>query len=109
MKKVNWRWEYGVYVPFCPYCDEVAYEKDRCVFCGKDYEWVEGEYDETIVNMGEYTAVQCTNNHIHIYKGNKMVLHSSCTEKKTEDDLREMLADYKAANKNHEEEDRSDG
>ena len=94
MKKVKWRWDWGVYVPFCPYCDEPAYEKDHCVFCNKPYEWVEGKHKATIVNVGEYTVVQCTNNHIHIYKDEHMVMHASCTKKKTEDELREMVAVY---------------
>lgn len=92
--KVNWRWDWGVYVPFCPYCDEPAYEKDHCVFCNKPYEWVAGEYKDTIVSVGEYTVVQTTNNNIHIYKGERLVMHSICTKKKTEDELKEMVAHY---------------
>ena len=94
MRKVKWRWDMGVYVPFCPYCDELAHEKNRCVFCNKPYEWVEGKHKETIVTVGEYTVVQATNNHIHIYKGERMVLHASCTKKKTEDELKEMVSHY---------------
>lgn len=94
MKKVKWRWDYGVYVPLCPYCGELAYEKDHCVFCNKEYEWVEGEHKGTIVNVGEYTVVQATNNHIHIYKGERMVRHASCTKKMTEEELKEMVAHY---------------
>ena len=99
-QKVNWRWDWGVYVPFCPYCDEPAYEQDHCVFCNREYEWVEGKHKATIVNVGEYTVVQCTNNHIHIYKDGRMVMHASCTKKKTEDELKEMVSAYEMLCKN---------
>lgn len=32
MKEIVWRCEYGVYVPFCPYCDEPAYERASVPF-----------------------------------------------------------------------------
>lgn len=89
--KVNWRWDMGVYVPFCPYCDELAYEKDHCVFCNREYEWVEGEHKSTIVEVGEYIVVQATNNHIHIYKDGRIIGHVSCTKKMTEDELIKAL------------------
>lgn len=94
MKKVKWRWEYGVYVPFCPYCNEPAYEQGYCVFCNNHYEWVEGKHKPTIVTVGEYTVVQGTGKHIHIYKGEEMVFHASCTKKKTEDELKEFVEYY---------------
>ena len=87
IKEVEWMWEYGVYIPFCPYCGEPAYEKDSCYFCGKPYKYVEGEYKPTEVQCGEYTVVQNTNNHIHIYKDDSMVMHIQCTVKKTEEEF----------------------
>ena len=100
MKKVKWRWDMGVYVPFCPYCDELAYEEDHCVFCGKKYKWVEGEYKPTVVvGQDGYTAVQSTNNHIIVYKDDQMVMHSSCDVKKTEDELREHIEFVKGLRK----------
>ena len=65
MKKVNWKWDYGVYVPFCPYCDEPAYEKDHCCFCNKPYEWVNGE----------------------------LISHISCTKKFNKTELKELLVE----------------
>lgn len=94
MRKVKWRWDYGCYVCFCPYCDEPAYEKDRCAFCGKPYKWVEPKHKPTIVEVGEYTIIQATNNHIQIYKGEQMVMHASCTAKKTDEELRQMVEVY---------------
>ena len=92
MKKVKWQWDYGIYVPFCPYCDEPAYEKDKCFACGKPYEWVEGKYKDTIIKHGEYTIVQATNNHISIYKNGEFIHHAQCDKKMTE---KEMLGHIK--------------
>ena len=94
MKKVKWQWEYGVYGCFCPYCNEWAYEKDKCVFCGKPYIWVEPKYKETIIDVGEHRIVQCTNNHIHIYKNGEFVFHAQYTKKLTEQELKQYLEDY---------------
>ena len=95
LKPIKWKWDYGVYVPFCPYCGEPAYEKDKCFSCGKSYKWVEGEYKPTEVQVGEYLVVQATNNHVHIYKDGNMVFHSQCDKKFTEDELREHVDFYK--------------
>ena len=94
MKEVVWKWEYGVYVPFCPYCGEPAYEQDSCTFCGEPYQWVEGEFKPTKVTRGEYTVVQATNRHIHIYKNGKMVLHSHGNKKLTEEELLKEIDFY---------------
>lgn len=93
-KKIKWAWDFSVYVPFCPYCNEMASYEDRCAFCGKEYEWVEPQYKPTIVEVGEYTVTQATNNHISITKDNKLIFHASCTEKKTEEELKEFVDYY---------------
>lgn len=95
MKKVKWRWDYECYVPLCPYCNEYAYEKDHCVFCKKEYKWV-GKSKERIVVEGDYTIVQASNNHIHVYKGERMVLHVSCTKKKSKRKLKKFADVCKA-------------
>lgn len=105
MKKIKYRWDMGVYVAFCPYCDELVYEKDRCVFCGKPYEYVEGKHKPTIVEEDEYTIVQATNNHIQIYKDGRMVMHMSCRKKKTEDELRSTIELYESLSRKGAEED----
>ena len=105
-KKIIWRWDWEVYMPFCPYCNEPAYEKDKCVFCGKPYEWVEPKYKDTIIEQGEYTIIQATNNHISIYKNGEFVYHASCTKKKTEEELLEHLKwfeDFAVKNESEEE------
>lgn len=94
IKKILWRWDWGVYVPFCPYCDEPAYYRDYCFDCGKPYIWVDGKYKPKEVYKGEYTAVQSTNKHIAIYKGDHLVMHSQCNEEKTEEELLRMIDRY---------------
>lgn len=91
MNEVIWRWDYGVYVPFCPYCDEPAYEKEACCFCGKPYKWTDGEFKPTEVRRGEYTVIQSTNNHISIYKSDELISHINCNKKKSEEELTELL------------------
>lgn len=95
LKPIKWKWDYGVYVPFCPYCGEPAYEKNKCFSCGKPYKWVEGEYKPTEVQVGEYLVVQATNNHVHIYKDGNLVFHSQCSRKLTEEELRKQVDFYK--------------
>ena len=36
-RPINWREEYGTVYPFCPACDEFAYDLNRCVFCGQPF------------------------------------------------------------------------
>ena len=38
-----------------------------------------------------YTAIQAANHHIMVYKNDRIVMHSSCNVKKTEDELREHI------------------
>lgn len=52
IKQIEWRWESGWYEPCCPYCNEIAYEKDECFFCHKPYRWVEGEYGPVKFDVG---------------------------------------------------------
>lgn len=36
---VNWHPDFGdgIEYPHCPVCDELAYQKDHCVFCGRRF------------------------------------------------------------------------
>ncbi len=96
LKKVLWQKDWGAYAPFCPYCSEYAYEKDHCVFCGKKYEWDEPKNvpKPTIVEHKGFTIIQTTNNHLQMYKDNRIVMHASCTTKMTEDELRAEVDRY---------------
>jgi hypothetical protein len=93
IKDVAWHREYNdTLYPFCPYCDEFAYEKDHCVFCGKKYRWVSNKESEpTIVEQDGYRAVQVGNGHVHIYTGERWVYYASCTTKMSEDELRNHI------------------
>jgi hypothetical protein len=73
MKKVKWMWDWECYVPFCPYCYEIAYEKDHCVFCKKEYKWVDKSKIRK-VTVGKYTVVQASNKHITIMKDGEIVI-----------------------------------
>lgn len=97
IKEIVWHSEFGEgEYPFCPYCDEFAYEEDHCVFCQKPYKWVEGSKKTKCVEVGEYTVYQGTSNHIAIYKDGRCVYHAQCTAEKTEDELRTHVEFYKS-------------
>jgi hypothetical protein len=100
MKKVKWTWDWGVYVPLCPYCNEFAYEKDHCVFCDKKYKWVEGEIKPTVIEHNGYTIVQATNNHIQVYEEGRLIYTASCTKKMSEEELKEQVAFIERLRKN---------
>lgn len=97
IKKVIWESEFDpdTKYPFCPYCREPAYEQDHCVFCGKPYEWVEGDGETTIVEVGEYTIVQASNHHIQLVKNGNIVMHAQCTKRLTEEELKKEIELYK--------------
>ena len=90
MKKVKWRWDMGCYIPFCPFCGEPAYEKDRCTFCNKEYKWAD-KSKERKVTVGDYTIIQTSNKHITIVKGDRRVMHASCTKRMSKRRLRKMV------------------
>ena len=99
IKEVVWHSEYGEGLyPFCPYCDEFAYEEDHCVFCKKPYKWVESPIKDTIVKVGNLTAVQTSGNDIYISTEKGMVAHMSCTKRLTEEELKEIVGRYKNEN-----------
>ena len=89
--EVQWQWDYGVYIPFCPYCNEPAYDEKICFNCGKEYKWVEGKHKSTVIHHKGYTIAQATNNHVTITKNGDLISHSQCIEKLSEDDLKAMV------------------
>ena len=93
MKKVAWLDEGdGGKYPFCPYCNEFAYEKKQCVFCGKPYRWWEPwRYKTRTVTVGDYTVGQASNNHVMIAKDGCMVYHASCNKRMSRRALRRLV------------------
>lgn len=91
MQSVNWRWEFGLCVPFCPYCDELAYEHDSCVFCGRKYKYTESPAKDTRVVVGGYTVTQLSNNAVYVTKGDRIVMHASSAKKMTEEELKGVV------------------
>ena len=91
MKDVIWRWDYGLCMPFCPYCDEPAYDEEQCFSCGRKYNYTESPVKNTRVEVGEYTIIQLTNKALYICKGDRIVMHASCAKKMTEDELKEFV------------------
>ena len=97
MKRIRWRWDFGVYMPFCPHCDEIAWANNRCTFCGKPYRWVEGRVKPKIVTHGEFTAVQGTGKDITVYDGEgEFIMHASCDKKLTDEELIEVIKKFLA-------------
>ena len=93
-RKIKWKWDYGCYEPFCPYCGEVAWLEDKCANCGEEYQWTEPKHKPTVVQVDEYTITQSTNNNISITKYDKLLFHAQCTKKKTEEELKEYIDIY---------------
>ena len=67
---------------------------DRCVFCGKEYQWCKGKKKDRVVIVGEYTVVQTTNNHISITKDGRMVYHAQCTKRLSKRKLKKHVDYY---------------
>lgn len=92
--EVNWKEEYGMMMPFCPRCDEPAYEHDHCVFCGQRYHYTPKPkgYEDTIVEYKNYRATQVYGSWgVYIEKDNQEIQHWSCGGKISEDKLLEYL------------------
>lgn len=63
--------------PKCPHCGEMPYSYERCQFCGQRFlPFPKTENEENAIEVGKYTVVQASNNHVHVYKGSKLVLHA---------------------------------
>ena len=97
MKKVIWRYEFDKKekYPFCPYCGEFAYNEEKCVFCGKPYEWEEDQTETVLVEFEGYRIVQTINHHIHLYKDGKLVMHIPHTKRMTAEELKKEVEFYK--------------
>lgn len=91
---VNWKEEYEMIMPFCPRCNEPAYEKDHCVFCGQKYHYTPKPkgYEDTIVEYKNYRATQIYGSwSVYIERDNQVIQHWSCRGKISKDELLERL------------------
>lgn len=94
VKKVIWIWDWGVLIPVCPTCKELAYEDDRCVFCGQPYLMTPKPIEDAVVRYKQYMAVKVGGaDCVNIYKDDKLVCHCDL-EEGTEysiDDLKNLI------------------
>lgn len=95
VKQVVWKVDWGAYLPFCPHCDEPAYNDDICFNCGKKYEMTEGEHKNIEVSDGDWKAVQTPGMSLYIVRDGEIIVHASCTSMFTEEELRQQLKRYK--------------
>ncbi len=102
VKPVKWKWDWGAYLPFCPYCDEPAYDDEWCFNCHKKYKMVEGEFKDVIVTDGEWSAVSTPGKSLFIYHKGQTIAHASCTKQFTEEELLQQLKRFSEVKKGDE-------
>lgn len=53
---IHFRWQndYGIVVPYCPSCGEMAYSTERCVFCGQRFLPTENPHKPERTTIGGY-------------------------------------------------------
>lgn len=103
VKNIVWKWDKDVFVPYCPHCDDLVYEKDHCVFCNQPYEWVDPKppcplsapYGIAEVNSGEYKLRVSYPDfkRISLYKNNCPLRLLSCDKKMRKAELLQLLTD----------------
>lgn len=63
----------------------------------------DGTLEPKVLHHNGYKIIQCTNNHIQIYKDDRIVYHASCNKKMTEDELKEQVDFLKAIREGKDE------
>lgn len=98
--KINFYEDWGVYIGHCPFCDELAYEKDHCVFCGAEFEELteediqkEKEENHEIEVSKNGRTLHQVGNSVYEYCNGQFVSHWSCSRPHTKEELEEMLND----------------
>ena len=93
VKWVKWYHEWGLLVAHCPYCDELAYEKNRCVFCGKEYEYTQKPVPDLKAESKMLWAVMPSNDSIYVFDrlSNGLVRHESVCGKWDDKKLKRHL------------------
>ena len=92
--KVIYITEYGLTLPYCPFCNEPAYDDEYCVFCGAEFiKPTKEEMDEVKKANHEYKVIYknvvliqvgCS---VYQYKDNKLISHWSLAKPFTEEEL----------------------
>lgn len=94
-KKILWYEDYDIMLPWCPSCNEPAYEHDKCVFCGQPFIWVDKPkgYEDIVVSYKDYTATQVYGSWgVYIEKKNgTLCTHMSCARKMSKRELLNIL------------------
>lgn len=92
-KEVNWYYDYGLLVPHCPACDELAYEEDRCVFCGQPFIYTEKPEPDLKVTGDIFWAVMPSKNSIYVFEQctGALVCHESVEGEWEEEKLKQHL------------------
>lgn len=63
--KVRFENDYGMMVPYCPSCGEMAYSTERCVFCGQKFIETDAPKNKTkiigatLTENGDYRCDKC--------------------------------------------------
>lgn len=93
--------EYGITLPFCPFCHEPAYEKTHCVFCGAEFEELSKQELEKQKKTNHEITVKYKNITIHqvccgayIFRDGKFISHASLTKPQNEKQLLQMAKHY---------------
>lgn len=95
--KITRNWEYGLYVPICPLCGELAYEPDYCVFCGCEFipeteeekinaKTLNNEYE---VNYKTIRLYQCGTS-LYTYQNHQLISHASLSHPYSKEELEEL-------------------
>lgn len=92
-KEVKWYYDWGVLAPHCPACDELAYEEDRCVFCGQPFIFTEKPEPDLKVTGEIFWAVMPSQNSIYVFElgTGALVCHESVEGKWDEEKLKQHL------------------
>jgi hypothetical protein len=97
IKDVLWYLDCGVMVAHCPSCEELAYEENECVFCHQKYRYTPKPkgYEDTVITIGEWEICQVYGSWgVYITHNGKLIIHASCSQKLSEEKLKEWLENY---------------
>ena len=104
IKDIKWQIEYGMIVPVCPSCHELAYEENECVFCHQKYRYTPKPkgYEDKVVSKGGWTITQVYGSWgVYIEHNGKLIIHASCKGQLSDEELERWITAY--ADKEKEE------